>query len=275
MPLPLHGRRVALAEGRQLEELADLLSREGATPLRYPLLSILDAPDPAPVVAWLRDLIAGRFAVLVLMTGEGVRRLLGFADREGIRDAAIAALGRTKTITRGPKPVKALQEIGVTPSRIADAPTTDGVIAALRSESLKGEHVGVQMYSPTNPPLTDFLAQAGAVAHPVLPYVYAPAADADRIADLIDRLAGGSVDAVVFTSSPQVTRLYEVAAERGQDSALAAGLKRTCVAAVGPVVAETLREHGAPVHVCPEQGFVMKNLVRQLTRHLTGGATKP
>jgi uroporphyrinogen-III synthase len=108
-----------------------------------------------------------------------------------------------------------------------------------------------------------------------LPYVYAPAADADRIADLIDRLAGGSVDAVVFTSSPQVTRLYEVAAERGQDSALAAGLKRTCVAAVGPVVAETLREHGAPVHVCPEQGFVMKNLVRQLTRHLTGGATKP
>lgn len=275
MPLPLHGRRVALAEGRQLEELADLLSREGATPLRYPLLSILDAPDRAPVVAWLRDLIAGRFAVLVLMTGEGVRRLLGFADREGMRDAAIAALGRTKTITRGPKPVKALQEIGLTPSRIADAPTTDGVIAALRSESLKGQHVGVQMYSPANPPLTDFLAQAGAVAHPVLPYVYAAAADADRVAELIHQLAAGGVDAVVFTSSPQVTRLYEVAAERGKESALADGLRRTCVAAVGPIVAETLREHAAPVHVCPEQGFVMKNLVRQLTRHLTGGATKP
>src|SRR5438876_3336540 len=107
MALPLDGRRVALAEGRQLEELADLLGREGASPLRYPLLSILDAPDPAPVVAWLRELIADRFAIVVLMTGEGVRRLLGFADREGLRDAAIAALGRTKTITRGPKPVQA------------------------------------------------------------------------------------------------------------------------------------------------------------------------
>jgi uroporphyrinogen-III synthase len=275
MSLPLHGRRIALAEGRQLEELADLLSREGATPLRYPLLSILDAPDPAPVVAWLRELVADRFAIVVLMTGEGVRRLLGFAEREGMREAVIAALGRTKTITRGPKPVQALRDIGLTPSRIADAPTTDGVIAALRSESLKGQHVGVQMYSPTNPPLTDFLAQAGAVVRPVLPYVYAPAADAERVAELIDRLAAGEVDAVVFTSSPQVTRLHEVAAERGQESALAGGMTRTCVAAVGPIVAETLREHGAPVHVCPEQGFVMKNLVRQLTRHFTGGSTKP
>jgi uroporphyrinogen-III synthase len=270
MALPLDGRRVALAEGRQIEELADLLTREGATPLRYPLLSIVDAPEPAPVVAWLRELIAGRFTILVLMTGEGVRRLLGFAERAGLRDAAIAALGRVKTITRGPKPGKALQEIGLTPSRIADAPTTDGVIAALRTESLRGQHLGVQMYSPTNPPLTDFLAQAGAVVHPVLPYVYAPAADADRVEELIEHLASGGVAAVVFTSSPQVTRLYEVAAERGRESALADGLQRTCVAAVGPVVAETLREHDAPVHVCPEQGFVMKNLVRQLTRRLTG-----
>jgi len=275
MALLLEGRRVALAEGRQLEELADLLAREGATPLRYPLLSILDAPDPAPIVAWLRELIADRFAILVLMTGEGVRRLLGFAEREGLRDPAIAALGRTRSVSRGPKPGQALREIGLTPSRIADAPTTDGVIAALGTESLRGQHVGVQMYSPTNPPLTDFLAQAGAVVHPVLPYVYAPAADADRVAHLIDRLAAGDLAAVVFTSSPQVARLYEVASERGKESALADGLKRTCVAAVGPVVAETLRQRGAPVHVCPQQGFVMKNLVRQLTRHLTGGSTKP
>ena len=267
MTLPLHGRRIALAEGRQLEELADLLALEGATPLRYPLLSILDVTDPAPVVAWLRELIADRFATVVLMTGEGVRRLLGFAEREGLRDAAIAALGRTTTITRGPKPVRALREIGLTPARVADAPTTAGVIATLRAEPLLGQHVGVQMYSPTNPPLIDFLARAGALAHPVLPYIYAAAADADRVAELIDQLATGGVDSIVFTSSPQVVRLYDVAAERGQESTLAAGLQRTCVAAVGPIVAETLRERGSQVHVCPEQGFVMKNLVRQITKY--------
>src|SRR5439155_18717547 len=58
---PLTGRTIALAEGRQLEELAEVLEKEGATRLRCPMVSILDAPDPAPVLAWLRELIAGRF----------------------------------------------------------------------------------------------------------------------------------------------------------------------------------------------------------------------
>jgi uroporphyrinogen-III synthase len=271
MPLPLDGRRVALAEGRKLEELAQLLTKEGATPLRYPMVSILDAPDPAPVVAWLRDLAAGRFDYVVLLTGEGLRRLLGFADREGLREPVLAALAQARTVTRGPKPVRALKEVGLAPAVVADAPTTEGVIAALGREPLAGKAVGVQLYSESNPPLTDFLKQAGAAAHAVLPYVYAPAADADRVAELIDRLAAGAVDAVVFTSSPQVDRLYEVATERGKDDALRAGLERTCVAAVGPVLADSLRRRGARVDVCPEQGFVMKNLVQQLARHLGRG----
>src|SRR4051812_16549758 len=125
MTLPLAGCRVALAEGRQLEELAALLAAEGAEPLRYPLLAILDPPDPAPVLAWLRDLGADRFAYVVLFTGEGVRHLLGFAERDGKRDEFVAALGRTRTVLRGPKPVKALKEIGLTPYRVADAPTTE------------------------------------------------------------------------------------------------------------------------------------------------------
>jgi hypothetical protein len=49
---------------------------------------------------------------LILYTGEGVRRLVGFAERAGLRDDFVAALGRVKKITRGPKPVRALREIG-------------------------------------------------------------------------------------------------------------------------------------------------------------------
>src|SRR6059058_3804230 len=101
MVLPLEGRTVALAEGRQLEDLAQMLEKEGATTLRCPMLSILDAPDPVPVFAWLRELAAGRFDYVLLFTGEGLRRLLGFADREGLRDAVIAALARARTVTRG------------------------------------------------------------------------------------------------------------------------------------------------------------------------------
>src|SRR5262245_57295798 len=211
MSRPLEARTVAIAEGRQLEELAQMLEKEGATALRCPLVSILDAPDPAPVLAWLHELAADRFAYVVLFTGEGLRRLLGFAEREGIRDQAVAALGRTVTVTRGPKPVRALKEVGLSAGRVADTPTTEGVIATLGREPLAGQHVGVQLYSESNPPLTDFLTSAGATVSTVLPYVYAPAADADRVAELVECLAAGGVDVLVFTSSPQVTRLFEVA----------------------------------------------------------------
>ncbi len=266
MTRPLEGRTVALAESRQLEDLARMLEEEGATALRCPLVSILDAPDPAPVLDWLHELSAGRFGYVVLMTGEALRRLLGFAERAALREPVIAALGQTHLVTRGPKPVRALKEIGLTPAQVAEAPTTEGVIATLRQEPLQGQVVGVTLYGGPNPPLVAFLESAGATVRTVLPYVYAPAADSDRVADLIARMAGGGVDVVVFTSSPQVDRLYEVARERGLESTLQQGLERVRVAAVGPVLADNLRERGARVDICPEQGFVMKNLVQHIKR---------
>lgn len=272
MTRPLQGHRAALAEGRQLEELARMLEQEGATALRYPLVSILDAPDPAPLISWLQLLIADRFHYAILMTGEGLRRLRGVAQRANLEKGMIAALGKTRIVTRGPKPVKALKEIGLAPSLVADSPTTAGVIATLQREPLRQRAVGVQLYPEQNPSLVQFLESSGAEVFPVLPYVYAPATDADRVAELIGHMAEGKIDVAIFTSSPQVDRLYEVASARNLEQALALGLSRVQVAAVGPVVAESLRRRGAKVAICPEQGFVMKNLVQHIKRALGGEA---
>jgi uroporphyrinogen-III synthase len=268
MSLPLTGRTIALAEGRQLEELAQMLEKEGAAILRCPMLSILDAPEPAPIVAWITDLIAGRFGLVIFLTGEGIRRLLGFAERAGLREQFVAALARARTLTRGPKPARALKEIGLAPTFAADQPTTDGVIARLRSENLVDQVVGVQFYSDANPPLVEFLEGAGATVSSVQPYVYAPKSDGPRVVELIEKMARGDVDSVVFTSSPQVDRLYEVAAENSIEPTLWEGLAATRVAAVGPIVADNFRRRGARVDICPEQGFVMKNLVQQIKRAL-------
>jgi uroporphyrinogen-III synthase len=179
-------------------------------------------------------------------------------------------LSRTRIVVRGPTPVRALREVGLAPSIVAAAPTTDGVIASLRTEPLQGKTVGVQLYSESNPPLVEFLVSAGAAVRTVQPYVYAPAADADGVVDLIRRLNDAAVDALVFTSSPQVDRLFEVAGERQLEASLREGLTKTCVAVVGPVVADNLRERGIDVDVMPPQGFVMKNLVQHLKRRFAG-----
>ncbi len=266
MTRPLENKVVALAEGRQLEDLAQLLQAEGAVPLRCPMLSILDAPDAEPVLAWLRDLIAGRFDLLILMTGEAVRRLFGFAERGGLLDDYITALGKTTTLTRGPKPGRALKELGLTPTRIAPKPTTDGVLAALGTEAVTGRTIGMTLYGAPNPVLEGFLTKAGATVRPVLSYVYAPSADDGKVLDLIDRLASSAVTAIVFTSAPQIDRLFEVAVKHDREATLRQGLSRTPIAAVGPVVVQGLQAHGLTASVCPEQGYQMKNLVQHLKR---------
>jgi uroporphyrinogen-III synthase len=101
---------------------------------------------------------------------------------------------------------------------------------------------------------------------PVLAYVYAPASDNQHVLDLMEQMADGRVDVLVFTSAPQVERLFGVAASHRKEDQLRRGLEKTRIAAVGPIVAEALRRHAAPVHICPEQGFVMKNLVQHIKR---------
>jgi uroporphyrinogen-III synthase len=268
MTQPLTNRTIALAEGRQLEELTEMLEKEGAAVLRCPLLSILDAPDDAPVVDWLDRFQTGAFDWVILFTGEGVRRLLACADRHGRRAAFIEGLAKTRTLTRGPKPVKALKEVGVAPTLIAQAPTTDGVITTLRTLDLKGRAVGVQLYSDSNPPLLNYLRAAGATAFTVQPYIYAPASDAERVLQLIEQMNAGTVDAIVFTSSPQIDRLFAIAEEHGQMPQLTQAFAKTLVAAVGPLVQEYLQRRGISVQVCPEQGFVMKNLVQHMKKAL-------
>src|SRR5260370_29515363 len=106
----LAGRRIVVPEMRELDVLAQMLERQGATAIRCPLVSIHDTPDEAPVVAWLRRFTEHPPDDLILMTGEGLQRLLGFARRAGMEDALLAGLAKGSKITPGPKPPPRLRQ---------------------------------------------------------------------------------------------------------------------------------------------------------------------
>lgn len=271
--LALQGRRVAVPESRQLDLFAQMLESRGAEVRRCPLVEIRDAPDAAPVEAWLADFAEGGCDDLILLTGEGVRRLLGFAERAGgdLHARFVARLAEVRTITRGPKPARALRDVDLRANLPAAAPTTDGVIETLSGESLAGRRIGVQLYgSEPNHNLQGFLREAGAEAKPVSPYVYADQVEDAQVTALIEELAGGGVDAIAFTSSPQVRRLFAVARTQGQEQALRAALERMVVAAVGPLVAEALERREITVDAVPADSFFMKPLVRALVTRLGG-----
>jgi len=266
----LRGRRVVVPETRALGQLVRMLEELGADTVPCPMIAIRDAPDAAPVEAWLRRFVDRTCDDLVLMTGEGLRRLLGFARRIDLDSAFIDAMRLARKITRGPKPVRALREIGLAADVAADEPTTEGVIAVLERHDLTRRRVGVQLYpGKGNERLLKFLKGAGAQGDSVLPYVYASEVDDTRVIAIIAEMAAGRIDAIAFTSAPQVRRFRDVGRTFGQEAELRQGLERIVVAAVGPIVAAELNAIGVQVNVTPRDNkFFMKPLVRELAAAL-------
>lgn len=269
----LSSKVVAVPEARQLDVLAGLLERRGAAVLRCPLIGIADSPDESAVVGWLSRLIEQPADLVVFYTGEGVERLVKCAQRAGLEAQFIAALRSTAKLTRGPKPKRALRAFELVPEHSAAEPTTAGMIAAATAIVAPLRRVAVQLYAPDQDlQLVRYFEQRGAAVDCVAPYVYASAADDERVAALICELASGRVDAIAFTSKAQVRRLTELARTRGLEAALSAGLQRTKVAAIGPVVAEELQRAGIRVDTTPAESYSMKPLVTSLCELLGGGA---
>jgi uroporphyrinogen-III synthase len=77
----LSNRVIAVPEARELDVFAQLLERRGARVWRCPLVDIVDASDPQPVRDWLTSFMADGCDDLILLTGEGLRRLLACVDR--------------------------------------------------------------------------------------------------------------------------------------------------------------------------------------------------
>ena len=267
----LNGYRILILETREEAQFSRLLIEQGADVLQCPMFTIHDAPDPAPIEAWIGRLIEKPCDDLVLMTGEGLRRLLQVARRMGAEQAFITAVGKARKFARGPKPGRALREIGLEPQLTTEKPTSEGIAEMLSRVDLKGHRVGLQLYPDRDHGvLIGAIAAQGAEVDTVLPYVYdAQAADAS-IVTAIDQMAQGRVDAIALTSSGQVRRLVEVARAHGCEARLREGLARTPIASVGPVVSDELKSHGLRADITPaNDAFFMKPLISAMSASLS------
>lgn len=270
MPGRLEGYRILILETREEAQFSRLLREQGADVLQCPMFTIHDAPDPAPVEAWIRLFIAKPFDDLVLMTGEGLRRIMKVAQRTGADQDLIAAIGKAKRYARGPKPVRALREIGLEANLQTETPTSEGVAAMLAQQDLKGHRVGLQLYpDKDHSKLIGAITSYGATVEPVLPYVYDGQAADTNIVEAIGEMAERRVDAIALTSSGQVRRLIDVARAHNCEDRLRAGLAQTPVASVGPVVSDELKAYGLQTDIYPaNESFFMKPLISAMALEL-------
>ena len=212
----LNGYRILILDLREEAQFSRLLTEQGADVLQCPMFTIHDVPDPAPVEAWIRRALEKPLTNMVLMTGEGLRRLMKVVRRLDIEARIRRRTWPSAQICPGPKPGRALREIGLEPQITTEKPTSEGIAEILSRVELSGHRLGLQLYpDKDHGALIGAIKALGAEVDTVLPYAYdAQAADGNIIA-AIDEMAAGRIDAIALTNLGQVRRLIEVARARG------------------------------------------------------------
>jgi uroporphyrinogen-III synthase len=271
MPEKLTGYRILILETREEAQFSRLLKEQGADVMQCPMFTINDAPDAAPIEAWIKRFIDRPCDDLVLMTGEGLRRLMKVVRRLDVEKPFVAALAHARKFARGPKPVRALRELGLEAQVIAEKPTSEGIAETLGKLDLTGRRIGLQLYpEKDHTTLIDFIATRGASVDTVLPYVYDAQAAEGNIVTAIEEMAAGRIDAIALTSSGQVRRLVDTAKAKGLDVQLRKALDNTPVASVGPVVSDELKAFGFKTDIAPDNdAFFMRPLIAAMADRLT------
>ncbi|BCG61439.1 uroporphyrinogen-III synthase [Paenibacillus sp. URB8-2] len=265
----LKGVTVALAGPRKSEELAKLVSNMGGTALLRPAQGtvFLDGEElRQELEEWTRN--SPDWSILT--TGMGLDALFQTAAGMGLEERFQEVLAGSMIAARGYKTVNALKKRGLVPHVRDDDGSTTGLIRGLAPFDLQGKAVVLQLHGDPAPRLNAWLKEAGAEVRQVLPYRHMPPEQED-LERLLMEITEEKVDAVTFTSAPQIRFLTEYAGSRGMLQAMLEAFETGVLAvAVGRITADALKEAGIRRIVMPEQermGSMIVELGRYLAAH--------
>ncbi len=264
---PLAGARIGLTGARKAPETAEFVRRLGGIPIVAPVLATtsLDGGEVSPNRSAgdsgdvlgpdqaIDAILAEDLALVVFLTGVGVRALLALADRQGRRPEVVARLARTTVVARGPKAHGALKGAGIPVTWLPREATVAAILAELDRFDVAGRTALVQLSGFPDGRLRVALTARGARVRELNLYEHVRPADEGPVLALLDAVETGEVDFLTFTSAIAVRGFFAIAESHGRDDPLLAALRsgRVTPVAVGPVTAAALAEVGAPATIVP------------------------
>ncbi|GIO57219.1 MULTISPECIES: uroporphyrinogen-III synthase [Paenibacillus] len=262
----LAGKKIALTGPRKAAEMAKLVENMGGIPLIRPAQGTVFLDDVKlrkDIEAW----IANPPAWVILTTGMGLDAIDQVAEEMGAGAALLEALQGSSIAARGYKTVNALKKRGLIPIVRDDDGSTAGLIRGLASYPFQGADVILQLHGDPAPKLTAWLQEQGAQVREVLPYQHIAPEEAE-LARLLAEITAAELDAVAFTSGPQVRNLIEYARAKGELPKLVSAFSGPVVAAaVGKITAQALREEGIERVCSPEEDERMGSMMVELGRY--------
>lgn len=249
--MPFGGLKVLSLETRRAKDMEALILREGGDAFVAP--SVLERPleDHHEALEFIDRLERGDFDLMACMTGAGLAFLRDLAEAGSALERLAAGLRRTFIVSRGPKPVPILHELGARAHIVVPEPNTwKEVVEAVATRPER--RVAVQEYGRPNSEMTAALEALGAQVTPLSIYRWGLPPDLAPLREAVRRLAAREVDVALFTSSIQLDHLLRIAQEQGVEAGVKTALAQyTVVASVGPIMTESLEAAGVPVDIAP------------------------
>ena len=248
-PANLAGLRMAAFESRRAAEMSHLIEKHGGQAFVSPSMREVPLADNSAAVDFAHRLITAEIGIVIFLTGVGFRYLLSTVERHIDRQRFLNALADIVTVARGPKPVAAMREVGLTPTHQVPPPNTwRELLTAIDSHvGVANQTVGLQEYGKTNPSLIAGLEARGATVLCVPVYKWDLPDELGPLRENVRALADGERDVAVFTSAYQVTAVLRVAQDLGIDGPLRQRMQEVVMGSVGPTTSIAMREAGLPV----------------------------
>lgn len=253
---PLLGKHIAITRPR--EQAAALAERLEALGARVSLLSAVSI-EPLEDTSALDAAIArlGGYDWLVFTSVNGVRAV---AERLRATGHTWAERGLARVAAIGPATAQALNDQGVAVDLTPDEYVAEGILEGM--SMVAGQRMLLARADIARRTLADELRLRGAEVDEIAAYrtVAQPVA-----ASLLQRaLRDDRVDAMTFTSSSTAMGVLQGLEAMGLDPREA--LRGVALAAIGPITAATLREHGLTPTLVAEE-YTMQGLTDALVAY--------
>ena len=263
---------VLILESRRAREMAALVTTHGGQAISAPSMREVPLESNSEALAFGERLFAGGVDILLLLTGVGTRTLVEALQTKYPRERILDGLKKTKIVCRGPKPVRALNEMGVPFEAAVPEPNTWRQVLETFDKlkdrlPVQGRRVAVQEYGASNPDLLEGLKERGAELIVVPVYRWALPEDTRLLEEAVRQIVDRKVDAALFTTSIQIDHALAVAARTRLEAKFKKALGRLVIGSIGPDCSETLRSHGLRVDFeasPPKMGVLVEMLAKRL-----------
>jgi len=230
-----------------------LIERYGWQHHVAPALREIPLSDNTAVLEFGNRLLAGHFEMVILLTGAGTRTMVEILQTRYPLVSIKTAIARTTVVARGPKPVAALKELGLTQSITVPEPNTwRDILQVLDGRgSLIEVRIAVQEYGVSNPDLLAALRERGAQVTPVPIYKWALPEDMVPLRRVLNAIVAGQVDVLLITNAAQIDHVMQLLEQEGTTAQFKEACRKMIVASIGPTASERLRHYDLSIDFEP------------------------